>query len=92
VDGEVGEDTCAALESALAKLDKPVSNPRKVRIVGGKCYVRAEPSASGKKLGVAHEGEVYNYAGESTGTDWNRIEYNGGTGWVSGKYSRLAKQ
>ena len=92
VDGEVGEDTCAALESALAKLDKPVSNPRKVRIVGGKCYVRAEPSASGKKLGVAHEGEVYNYAGESTGTGWNRIEYNGGTGWVSGKYSRLAKQ
>lgn len=91
VDGEVGENTCAALEKALSKLERPVTDPKRVRITGGKCYVRAEPNASGEKLGVAHAGEVYSYAGESTQQGWNRIEYNGGTGWVSGKYSRLVK-
>lgn len=91
VDGEVGEATCAALEKALTDHEKPVTNPNKVKIAGGRCYVRAEPNASGKKLGVAHPGEVYNYAGESTETGWNKIEYNGGTGWVSGKYSRLER-
>ena len=91
VDGEAGPDTIGALEQALAKLEKPVTDPKRVQITGGKCYVRAEPNASGKKLGVAHPGEIYNYAGETTQQGWNRIEYNGGTGWVSGKYSRLAK-
>ena len=91
VDGEAGEATCAVLEKALAKLEKPVTDPRRVKITGGKCYVRDAPDKSGAKLGVAHEGEAFDYAGETTPTGWNKIAYKGKTGWVSGKYSRLMK-
>lgn len=91
VDGEVGEATVAALEKAVSALEKPVTNPGKVKITSGNCYVRAEPDASAKKLGVAREGELYDYAGESTQTGWHSIAYKGGTGWVSGKYGRLVK-
>ena len=91
VDGEAGPDTCAALEAALAKLEKPVSHPERVKITGGKCYVRSSPEKGGKILGVAHDGAVFDYAGETTQTGWHSIAYNGATGWVSGKYSRLVK-
>lgn len=91
VDGEAGKTTVAALEKALAKQEKPVTDPGRVQITGGKCYVRAEPNKAGKKLGVAHEGETYAYAGETTQTGWNRITFNGREGWVSGQYSRLVK-
>ena len=89
VDGKVGRDTVAALEKALAKLEKPVANPRRVKITGGNCYVRAEPSRAGKKLGVAHEGETFEYAGETTQDGWLRISFDGRDGWVSGKYGSL---
>lgn len=91
VDGEAGEDTCAALEKALAKLEKPVADPKRVRITGGRCYVRDAPDKNGAKLGVANDGDVYDYAGETTQTGWNKIVYKGKTGWVSGRYSRLMK-
>ena len=91
VDGEVGKATVAALEKALVKLEKPVTDPGRVEITGGRCYVRQTPDKAGKKLGVVRDGECYAYAGESTQDGWNRIEYNGKTGWVSGKYSRLVK-
>lgn len=91
VDGEAGEETIAALEKALAKLEKPASDPKKVRIVGGQCYVRDAPNTKAKKLGVAHEGEVFDYAGETTQTGWHKVVYDGKTGWVSGKYGRVGK-
>lgn len=89
-DGIVGAKTVEALEAAVSKLDKPVSRPQSVRIVGGQCYVRDAPDTSGKILGVAKEGAVYPYAGQTTQAEWHLIEYGKGTGWVSGKYSRLA--
>ena len=90
-DGEAGQATVAALEKALAKLEKPVTDPKRVKITGGRCYVRAEPNTAAGKLGVVHDGETCEYAGETTRDGWNSIVYNGKTGWVSGKYSRLMK-
>ena len=91
-DGEVGPATVEALETALVRLEKPVANPQRVRIVGGRCYVRDRPGTDGGKLGVAREGEVYPYAGETSQNGWHAIEYDGKTGWVSGRYSCLEKQ
>ena len=90
-DGIFGPKSLDALERAMAKLDKPATNPSQVIIVGGNCYIREQPDKSSRILGVAHEGERYAYAGETTQDEWNRIEFDGGTGWVSGKYSRLTK-
>lgn len=91
VDGIVGERTVDAIEKALAKLDKPLANPRFVRISGGNCFVRDQPNTSGTILGVAHDGEQYEYLGETSSEEWHRIRYDGFAGWVSGRYSRLEK-
>ncbi len=91
VDGVVGPETIAALEKAL-KIDDGDGDPveaRKVRIVGGQCYVRTAPDTSGKILGVAREGNVFTYGGQMSETGWPLIKFNNQNGWVSGKYSRL---
>ena len=89
-DGEVGEKTCAALEKALATLEKPAARPRRVAIRGGNCYVRDAPNKNGRKLGVVHDGEALPYAGATDpDTGWLRVDFEGREGWVSGKYGRL---
>ena len=80
--------TRAAMEKALDD-DQPADNPRYVRIVGGNCYVRSAPNTDGKKLGVAHKGDVLPYGGQISDNGWNLVEFKNGNGWVSGKYSRL---
>ena len=87
VDGEYGPKSHAALMDALD--DKAVQNPRKVKIVNGNCYVRSAPNTSGKQLGVARKGEVYNYGGNESEDGWHLIEFKNHNGWVSGKYSKL---
>ena len=91
VNGTLDAATLSALKAALTRLEKPVANPKAVRIQGGKCYVRDAPDKTGKKLGVAHENDSYPYAGETSENGWLKIEYKGRTGWVSGKYGRLVK-
>ena len=82
--------TVAAMEKALDDYDKPVEQPRWVKIVGGNCYARTAPNTSNsKKLGVAHKGEKYLYQGQTSDTGWNLIEFKGQNAWVSGKYSKL---
>ena len=89
-DGECGPRTCAALEKALAKLETPVQRPKLVEIVGGNCYVRDAPNASGRMLGVAHRGDRLTWLGEiDEATRWLKVDYEGRAGWVSGKYGRL---
>ena len=88
-DGEYGPLSRAAMEKALAAIDKPTENPRKVKIVGGNCYVRSAPSKDGKKLGVVHDGDTLPYGGQTTDNGWNLVEFGNENGWVSGKYSRL---
>ena len=81
----------AAYEVALVALDSPVENPDAVKIEGGNCYVRADSNTSGKILGVAHKGDSYTYAGETSEHGWLKIVYKGGAAWVSGKYGRLVR-
>ena len=91
VDGEFGEASLAALEKALAQLEKPVVSPKQVRIAGGRCYVRRGPGRDYEAIGVAKDGERYPYAGETSPEGWLKIDFKGKEGWVSGKYGRLAK-
>lgn len=88
-DGVYGEKTREALDKAVASIEQPHDDPRHVKVVGGNCYVRSTPNTGGKALGVAHEGDVLPYGGETTQDGWNAVDYKGQSGWVSGKYSRL---
>lgn len=90
-DGIVGEAAFEALDAALQKLDSPVSNPRRVRICGGRFYIRRAPEKDAEALSVACDGDVYPYAGHTTQDGWHEIECPNGPGWVSGRYSRLVK-
>ena len=90
-EGEAGEETISALKKALEEAEAPVAEARYVQIVGGNCYVRTAPNTDGKKLGVAHRGDVLKYQGVTSIDGWNLIEYDGQNGWVSGKYSELAE-
>ena len=85
VDGQVGPKTLAALNEFLA--DKVVISAKKVKIVNGNCYVRAQANTSSNTLGTAKRGEEYSYLGETTTEGWNKILYGSKEGWVSGKYS-----
>ena len=92
VTGVYDAATREAMDKALDDANKPVdppAEPQTVEIVGGDCYVRTAPNTSGKKLGVAHEGDRLPYGGETSANGWNLVEYRGQNGWVSGKYSKL---
>ena len=89
VDGEVGPETLAALEKAMEAAEAPVNDARYVQIVNGNCYVRTAPNTDGKKLGVAHRGDILDYQGVQSADGWHLVVYNGHNGWVSGKYSEL---
>ena len=91
VDGEVGPETLAALEKAMEGAEAPVKDARYVQIVNGNCYVRTAPNTDGKKLGVAHRGDILDYQGVQSVDGWHLVVYNGKNGWVSGKYSELAE-
>ena len=85
VDGVYGPKTHAVL---MDELDKETAEPMRVKIVGGDCYVRTVPNTYGQKLGVAHEGDVFKYGGQ-TMNGWPLIEYKNQNAWVSGKYGKL---
>ena len=92
VTGAYDAATREAMEAALDEANKPVeppAEPQTVKIVGGDCYVRTAPNTSGRKLGVAHEGDRLPYGGETSANGWNLVEYRGQNGWVSGKYARV---
>lgn len=87
VDGEVGPETLAALNKAMEDAEAPVKDARYVQIVNGNCYVRTAPNTDGKKLGVAHRGDILDYQCVQSADGWHLVVYNGQNGWVSGKYS-----
>ena len=92
VDGEVGPETLKALEAALKVDDgdgEPV-NAKYVRVKGGNAFVRSEPDKTkDNKLGVAYEGKLLPYKGETTVDGWYRVDFDGKDGWISGKYAVL---
>ena len=92
VDGKVGSETLAAINATLnAEGDESENLPdaKKVRITGGKCYIRSAPNTNGKILGVAKEGDVFQYQGQTSANGWPLIAYENQNAWVSGKYGKL---
>ena len=81
-DGEVGPKTWAAMQARLSI--------KMVVISGGQCFVRTAPTTNGGTIGVAKEGTKWVYIGQSS-NGWYKIEFNGKTGWVSGKYAKLVQ-
>lgn len=53
--------------------------------------IRKEASGSSDEIGKADTGEKLKYLGESTEIGWFKVEFEGGVGWVSGKYVTLVK-
>lgn len=88
VDGEYGPESHAAMVKALAEIKAP-EQARSVKIVGGQCWVRSAPNTDGEKLGVAKEGAVMPYGGQTAENGWLLVEYDNQNGWVSGKYGKL---
>ena len=91
VDGEVGPKTIAALKRNLELLKEQISQPKYVQIVGGNCYVRADPTVESDKRGVVHEGAKLAYGGQKSSDGWLAVVYKDKLGWVSGKYGRLVE-
>lgn len=90
VDGEVGPETLAAINKALA--DYIIINAKEVKIVGGNCYVRTAPNTTGRILGTAYNGDILKYQGQISEDGWHLVEYKNQNGWVSGKYSKLVEK
>ena len=89
-DGVFGPESRAALERALAALERPPENPAMVRISGGNCYVRTAPNTGGAVLGVAYAGARLPFAGAiDADTRWLSVRFRDAQGWVSCKYGRL---
>lgn len=91
VDGECGPETSAMLIRAVESIEKPVTDPIYVEIVGGNCYIRKGPSKETEAISVAHDGQRLPYAGlVDADTGWLEVEYKTGQfGWISPKYGRL---
>ncbi|EKD79974.1 MAG: hypothetical protein ACD_40C00234G0003 [uncultured bacterium] len=53
--------------------------------------VRKEASGTSDELGKANTGEKLKYLGESTDLGWHQVEFEGNSGWVSGKYVTVVK-
>ena len=91
VTGVYDAATREVMEKELDADDEPAEQPRDVKIVGGNCYVRSAPNTGGRKLGVAHEGDVLPWQGQTSAEGWQLVEYKNQNGWVSGKYGKLVE-
>ena len=102
--GVYDQATRAALAEAVKSPKKPESGcdgdscpvelpHTQILITGGSVNVRSAPGTEGTRvLGVVHKGDALPYQGEARewgGRDWYLVEYNGGNGWVSSKYSEV---
>lgn len=91
VTGTFGKDDKAMMDKALDALDKPVTEPGYVEIVGGNCYVRLGPGTEYEAIGIAFEGARWPYTGIMYENGWLKIDWKSKEGWVSPKYGRLVE-
>lgn len=69
-------------ETPLEEEKKPI-----VKIVRGSWYIRTGAGKSYKSVGVAHEGDVFDYLGKSG--SWNAVSYNGNKRWIYNSGSKV---
>lgn len=72
-----------------SKNDLASGNGNKVLISGGDCNIRSIASTSGRIVGVAKEGSILDYGGQTAANGWLLVSGNAGSGWVSNKYAHL---
>lgn len=64
-----------------------------VQAAGGDVYVRNAPTLNGGKVDAMQENETASYLGSSAvddrGVIWYYVNFEGDTGWVSSRYSKL---
>ena len=69
------------------------SSKTKVRGTSGNSNVRSGPALDYPSLGILYQGESATYLGNSSvdsrGVIWYNIAWNGGSGWVSSKFTKL---
>lgn len=87
VDGQVGPQTLKKLEELLP--DEVIKDAKKVTIINGNCYVRIAGNKNSESIGIARKGETFTYLNETSTEGWNKIQFEGKEGWVSGMYSKL---
>ena len=90
VTGVCDEATRRALSGDPPAETPPEPAQAVVRVTGGSVYVRAAPNTNGRKLGVAHKGDVLPYQGQDD-AGWHLVEYANANGWISGRYSEVVK-
>ena len=59
-----------------------------VKVVSGRWNIRTGPSTKYKDIGTSRPGDVYDYAGETSGK-WNSIIYKGQKAWMYNEGSKL---
>jgi hypothetical protein len=66
---------------------------RHVKAVSGDTYVRKHPDRDAGEIGVLYQGDSTPYLGEKAWDDrpviWYKVKFEGRTGWVSSKYTKL---
>lgn len=68
----------------------PDIGPQTVVITGNSVNIRTGPSTDYRVLGVVNKGKALRAWG-FTVDGWNLVEYDGQTGWISGRYSEVTK-
>lgn len=62
-------------------------------VTTGKVNLRDEPSLDGEVIGTVTKGTHLVYSAwrstDDRGVEWYRVEYEGGTAWISSRYSKL---
>lgn len=96
VDGEYGSKSHTALMAVLAEraaqdgqtAEEAIEPPRMVVFSGGNSYIRAGASTAHDILGVGRKGLRLRLVATAA-NGWHAVEYDGGSGWVSGKYTTV---
>ena len=67
---------------------------KSVVITGDSVNVRSKPNLSGSNMGIITKGTKLSFKGkksvDSRGVAWYKVSYNGKTGWVSSKFSKVS--
>jgi len=89
VDGIYGPKSHAALQTLLTGSTQPQtpSQPQRVVIAGGNCWVRKEPLTGGK-IDVAYKGQEYLFTGV-TKLGWPKIKIGNKEGYASPKFAKI---